>query len=145
MVEVTDEVEKRHDVSVDVGPVVPNKPVAVDFALAVARILSRLSHCRVVDHAADVGVVLHALIVVLCPAAHVRVERAAFRDDLGLHVVGGGIGAVVRAVDRGVAVHRVGGTFVIRYTAAGIVVLGATTAVACAAVFVPLPAQAAHP
>ena len=76
MVEVPHEAIQRLDERLQAGALLPYEPVAVDLALALARVLASLSVARRVEHTADVCIVLHAVTVVLRPAAHVCVVLA---------------------------------------------------------------------
>ena len=67
---------QRLDERVQAGAVGPDEPVAVNLALGVARKLASVADVGRVKHPAYVGVVLHAVTVVLRPAAHVRVVCA---------------------------------------------------------------------
>ena len=76
MAEVPDIVVQRREEQLRAGAVGPHKSVAVNLSLGVARKLASITNLGRVKHSADVSVVLHAVGIVLRPAAHERVERA---------------------------------------------------------------------
>ena len=100
MVVGPDKFVKRFDERVKAGAVGPHKPVAMNLALGVARKLTSVANVGRVKYPADVGVVFHAVAVILCPAAHVRIVRAGIFYQAG-YSGGSGRQEVVEGDDEG--------------------------------------------